>query len=94
MELQVWYSEWEMNGIYVGVTGVVYRMGDEREIYGSYRCGIQSGRLMGYRWELQAWYTEWEMKGRYVGVSGVVYKMEDEGRYVGVTGVVFRVRDY
>ena len=23
-ELQVWYTEWEMNGIYVGVTSVAY----------------------------------------------------------------------
>ena len=43
-ELQVWYTEWEVNGRYVGVTGVVYRMGDEWNICGSYKCGIQNGR--------------------------------------------------
>ena len=43
-ELQVWYTEWEMNGIYVGVTSVVYRMGGEWEVCGSYRYGIQNGR--------------------------------------------------
>ena len=43
-DLQAMNTEWEMNGIYVGVTGVVYRMGDEWDISGSYRCGIQNGR--------------------------------------------------
>ena len=27
-ELQGWHTEWEMKGRYVGVTGVVYIMGD------------------------------------------------------------------
>ena len=43
-QLQGWYTEWEMNGRYVAVTGVVYRMGDEWEICGSYRGGIKKGR--------------------------------------------------
>ena len=37
----MWYREWEMNGKYVGVTGVVYIMGDVWKICGSYRCSIQ-----------------------------------------------------
>ena len=43
-DLQEWYAEWEMSGRYVGLTGVVYRMGDEWEICGTYRGGIQNGR--------------------------------------------------
>ena len=43
-ELQGWYTEWEMSGRYVGLTKVVNRMGDEREIRGSYRGGKQNGR--------------------------------------------------
>ena len=43
-DLQGWYTEWEMNGRYVGLIGVVYRMGDEREICGTCRGGTQNGR--------------------------------------------------
>ena len=43
-DLQEWYAEWEMSGRYVGLTGVVCRMGDEWEICGTYRGGIQNGR--------------------------------------------------
>ena len=42
-----------MKGRYVGVTGMVYRMGDEWEICGSYRCGIHNGRCLEDMWELQ-----------------------------------------
>ena len=37
----------EMNGRYVGLTGVVYTMEDEWEICRIYRGGIQNGRNVG-----------------------------------------------
>ena len=43
-DFQGWYVEWEMSGRYVGLTGVVNRMGDEWEICGTYRSGVQNGR--------------------------------------------------
>ena len=45
-DLQGWYTEWEMNGRYVGLTGVVYRVEDEWEVCGTYRDGIQNGRYV------------------------------------------------
>ena len=33
-ELQAWYTEWEMKGRYVGVSGVVYKMEDEGRYVG------------------------------------------------------------
>ena len=83
-DLQAWYAEWETSGRYVGLTGVVCRMGEEWEICGTYRRGMQNGRRVGDMWDFQAWYAEWETSGRYVGPTGVAYRKGDEWEICGM----------
>ena len=77
---------WERLRKHVGLTCVVYRMGEKWEICRSYRCGIQNGRyvgvtgvvnIMGDVREICRSYRCGMQNGRYVGVTGVVCKMGD-----------------
>ena len=76
----------ERLGRHVGLTCVVYRMGEKWEICRSYRCGIQNGRyvgvtgvvnIMGDVREICRSYRCGMQNGRYVGVTGVVNIMGD-----------------
>ena len=55
----------ERVGRYVGLTCVVYRMGDKWEICKSYRCGIQNGRYVGVTGVVNIMGDVWEICGTY-----------------------------